>query len=148
MRNAGQAKNGADGSKGRGIVKRVVRTGRAPEPIGPYSQGIVSGGDELLFTAGQIALPPGGSDLEAGGIEAQTKRALENLRAILEAAGCGPPDVVKTTIFLRDMADYPVVNEIYARVFAAPPFPARSVVEVSNLPKDALVEIEAIALTG
>ena len=126
-------------------MKREIRTGSAPAPIGPYSQGIASAGGELVFTAGQIALPPGGAELEPGGIEAQAARALENLRAILEAAGCGPADVVKTTVFIRDIADYPVVNELYARVFDDPPFPARSVVEVSNLPKGALVEIEAVA---
>jgi len=126
-------------------VKREIRTGCAPEPIGPYSQGIASAGGELVFTAGQIALPPGGSELEAGGIEPQATRALENLRAILEAAGCGLSDVLKTTVFLHDMTDYPLVNEIYARFFPDPPFPARSVVEVSKLPKGALVEIEAVA---
>lgn len=121
-----------------------VATNAAPGAIGPYSQGIRAG--ELVFTAGQIGIDPQGGEL-LDGVAAQAERALRNLAAILDAAGTTLERVVKTTIFLADMADFAAVNEVYARHFS-PPYPARSTVAVRALPKGALVEIEAIALAG
>ncbi len=130
------------------MPKVPITTERAPGAIGPYSQAIAIGGTDggggLLFVSGQIPLDPATGQLEAG-IEAQTERVIENLRAILEAGGCTLADVAKTTIFLTDLAHFTAVNAIYARAFAAP-FPARSTVQVSALPRGALVEIEAIAV--
>jgi 2-iminobutanoate/2-iminopropanoate deaminase len=122
----------------------VVQTSAAPAAIGPYSQAIRSG--ELVFTAGQIGLDPTTGELMESVAE-QAERALRNLTAVLDAAGTSPERVIKTTIFLADMADFATVNEVYARHFSAP-FPARSTVAVAGLPKGALVEIEAIALAG
>jgi 2-iminobutanoate/2-iminopropanoate deaminase len=124
--------------------KRIVATDRAPAAIGPYSQGVIAAG-KLLFVAGQIALDPATGELTGGDIEAQTRRALENLRGILEAAGSSLDRVVKTTVFLRDLRDFPRMNRVYAEYFNLNP-PARSTVQVAALPKDALVEIEAVAL--
>jgi 2-iminobutanoate/2-iminopropanoate deaminase len=123
-------------------VLQTVHSLQAPAAIGPYSQGIVSG--EFLFLSGQIALDPATGALVAGDVAAQTHRALENVRAVLAAGGCGPADVVKTTVFLLDMNDFAVMNEIYAAFFA-PHKPARSTVQVARLPKDAKIEIECIA---
>jgi 2-iminobutanoate/2-iminopropanoate deaminase len=123
-------------------VRTQVMTNAAPAAIGPYSQAIQAGG--LVFTAGQLGLDPTGGELAAGAA-AQADRALRNLSAILDAAGTSLERVVKTTIFLADMADFAAVNEIYASHFS-PPYPARSTVAVKSLPKDALVEIEAVAL--
>ena len=122
--------------------RKRVHTDRAPAAIGPYSQAIVSGG--LVFTAGQIGLDPATGDMVEGGVEAQAVRALDNLAAVLAAAGSSMKDVLKTTVYLADMADFARVNEIYARYFEEP-YPARSAVQVGALPKGALVEIEAIA---
>jgi 2-iminobutanoate/2-iminopropanoate deaminase len=123
------------------MKKERVETGEAPQAIGPYSQGISAG--EWLFTAGQIGLDPGTGELVEG-IAAQAQRALANVGAILEAGGCSWRDVVKTTVYLKDLSDFAVVNAIYAEVVAAP-HPARSTIEAAGLPKDALVEIDAIA---
>ena len=120
----------------------VVSTPAAPQAIGPYSQAIVSQG--FLFTAGQVALDPSTGQLVAGGIAEQTTRALENLRAVLRAAGSDVSQVVKTTVFLVDMADFTAMNEVYGRVFGDHR-PARSTVAVAALPRGALVEIEVIA---
>jgi 2-iminobutanoate/2-iminopropanoate deaminase len=122
--------------------RKRVHTDGAPAAIGPYSQAIVSGG--FVFTAGQIALQPETGAMVEGGIEAQAVRVLENLRAVLEAAGVSMNDVVKTTIYLADFGDFATVNEIYARYFEQP-YPARSTVQVAALPKGALVEIDATA---
>jgi len=119
-----------------------VATGGAPKAIGPYSQGIRANG--FVFTAGQVALDPRTGELVAGGISEQTSRALENLGAILIAAGTGLSQVVKTTVFLVDMADFAAMNEVYGRAFGAHR-PARSTVAVAGLPRGARVEIEAIA---
>ncbi len=124
--------------------RRIISTDRAPGAIGPYSQGVAAGG--LLFTAGQVGADPVTGDL-ADGVQAQTERALTNLAAVLEAAGSGFEDVVKTTIFLADMDDFAAVNEVYGRTISEP-FPARSTVAVRALPKGALVEIEMVALAG
>jgi 2-iminobutanoate/2-iminopropanoate deaminase len=119
-----------------------VATGGAPKAIGPYSQAVSANG--LLFTAGQIALDPATGELVPGGIVEQTARALENLRAILAAAGAGLAEVVKTTVFLVDMGDFTAMNEVYGRVFGGHR-PARSTVAVAALPRGARVEIEVIA---
>ncbi len=123
----------------------VISTKAAPAAIGPYSQGIKSQG--LLFCSGQIAIDPATGAIVEGGIEAQTKRACENVMALLKEAGLEPSSVVKTTVFITDMNDFPKVNEIYASYFAEP-FPARSCVGVASLPKGALVEIEVVASLG
>ena len=118
-----------------------IRTERAPQAIGPYSQGIRAGG--FLFTSGQIPLRPSG-DLVSGDIRAEARQALENVRAVLEAGGARMEDVVKTVVFLVDLADFSMVNEVYAGFFPSPP-PARSCVQVVALPKGARVEVEAVA---
>jgi 2-iminobutanoate/2-iminopropanoate deaminase len=119
-----------------------VLTAEAPQPIGPYSQAMKCGG--LLFCSGQIALDPVSGNLVATDVEGQTRQVLKNLQAVLEAGGASLPKVIKTTIFLKNMNDFPKVNEIYGSFFGGHA-PARSTVEVSRLPKDVLVEIEAIA---
>jgi len=121
-----------------------VETNAAPSAIGPYSQGMRAGG--LVFTAGQVGSEPSTGVL-AEGVAAQADRALLNLSAVLDAAGTSLDRVVKTTVFLTDMADFAAMNEVYARHFSAP-YPARSTVAVRALPKDAAVEIEAIAMVG
>jgi 2-iminobutanoate/2-iminopropanoate deaminase len=119
-----------------------ISTSGAPKAIGPYSQAVVSNG--FLFTAGQIALDPASGELVAGGIVEQTSRAMENLRAILTAAGSSLSQVVKTTVFLVDMADFKEMNEVYGRAFSSHR-PARSTVAVAALPRGARVEIEVVA---
>jgi 2-iminobutanoate/2-iminopropanoate deaminase len=119
-----------------------VSTSGAPKAIGPYSQAVQANG--FLFTAGQIALDPASGELVAGGIVEQTTRTMENLRAILTAAGTSLSQVVKTTVFLVDMADFALMNEVYAEFFGDHR-PARSTVAVASLPRGARVEIEAIA---
>lgn len=121
--------------------KVIVQTSGAPAAIGPYSQGIAGGG--LVFCSGQLPIDPAG--IMADGIAAQTRQSLANLAAVLGAAGVGLADVVKTTVFLKDMEQFAVMNAVYATVFTDKP-PARSTVEVARLPRDALVEIEAIAV--
>ena len=121
-----------------------VKTDKAPAAIGPYSQAIISGG--FLFSAGQIALDPASGQIVEGGVTAQTEQVMNNLQAVLAAAGLDFSDVVKTTVYLHDMADFPTVNEIYGRLFGASR-PARSTVQVSALPRGALVEIDVIAAT-
>lgn len=123
---------------------RIIQTPNAPAAIGPYSQAIEAGG--FLFTSGQLGLNPETGMLPPG-IEAQTKQALQNIRAILENAGLQTNDVVKTVVFLKSLSDFAVVNEIYAAFFGSHK-PARSCIEVSCLPKDGLVEIEVIAKVG
>lgn len=123
-------------------MKDIISTTNAPRAIGPYSQAIVFNG--LVFLSGQIPLDPTTNQLVEDGIEAQTERVLANLRAVLEAAGSSLAHVVKTTVFLKDMGEFPQVNEVYARFFTGNP-PARSTVEVSRLPRDVRVEIDCIA---
>jgi len=122
---------------------RTIRTDRAPGAIGPYSQAIVAG--NLVFTAGQIPLDPATGELVQGDVAAQTERVIENLRAILEAAGSSLTKVVKTTVFLADMDDFAAMNEVYARYFGDHR-PARSTVQAARLPRDVRVEIEAVAV--
>ena len=123
------------------MTRDAVKTSSAPAAIGPYSQGI--GSDGLLFCSGQIGLDPATGNLVEG-LEAQTERVLQNIAAILDAAGLTMADVVKTTIFLTNMADFVTVNAIYAKHVVDPP-PARSTLAVAGLPKGAVIEIEAIA---
>ena len=124
-------------------MREVVSTERAPAAIGPYSQAVRAGG--LLFCSGQIPLDPATGALVAGGIAEQTAQVLDNVTAVLAAAGLTPADVVRTTVFLADMDDFVAMNEVYARCFADDA-PARSTVAVKALPKGALVEIEVLAV--
>lgn len=123
-------------------MKEIIHTGSAPKAIGPYSQATAWNG--LVFCSGQIPLDPASGALVEGGIEEQTVRVLDNLKAVLEAAGAGLDTVLKTTIYVKDLGDFGKVNEIYGRYFPANP-PARATVEVARLPRDVKVEIEAIA---
>ncbi|MRR52520.1 MAG: RidA family protein [Rhodocyclaceae bacterium] len=126
-------------------MKQPVKTDKAPAAIGPYSQAIeVQNPAKLVFTSGQIPLVPATGALVEGDIKAQTTQALENLKAVLTAAGSSLHKVIKTTVFLADMNDFAAMNEVYATYFEGAP-PARSAVQVARLPKDARVEIEAIA---
>lgn len=124
------------------MPKKHIETQEAPKPIGPYSQAVISGG--LLFCSGQIALDPATGELVKGDVAAQTERVLQNLLAVLKGAKMGPENVVKTTVFLVDMADFARMNEVYGRYFAKEP-PARSTVQAAGLPKGARVEIDVIA---
>ncbi len=121
---------------------RKVHTDHAPAAIGPYSQAVSAGG--FLFTAGQIGLVPGTGEFGASDVEGQARQVFRNLAAVLGAAGAGFQDVVKTTVYLDDMADFPIVNAVYAEHFSEP-YPARSTVEAAGLPKNALVEIDIVA---
>ena len=124
-------------------MKEIISTDKAPAAIGPYSQGVRAGG--FLFLSGQIPLDPKTMTVVAGDVAAQTEQALLNMKAVLESQGLDFSDVVKTTVFIKDMNDFGRINEIYAKFFTKDA-PARSCVEVARLPKDVLVEIEAIAL--
>jgi 2-iminobutanoate/2-iminopropanoate deaminase len=126
-------------------VKQIISTKDAPQAIGPYSQAVKAGG--FVFASGQIPLDPETGEFVAGGVAEQTEQVLKNLSAVLEAAGTKLASVVKTTVFLADMNDFAAMNEVYARFFAENP-PARATVEAARLPRDARVEIEAIALAG
>jgi 2-iminobutanoate/2-iminopropanoate deaminase len=126
-------------------MKDIVATDRAPRAIGPYSQAIRAG--ELVFASGQIPIDPATGEFVTGGIVEQTEQVLRNLTAVFEAAGVGLNQVVKTTVFLADMDDFTAMNEVYGRFFNSEP-PARATVQAARLPRDARVEIEAIALTG
>ena len=119
-----------------------VQTDKAPAAIGPYSQGIIANG--FLFTAGQIALDPSSGQIVPGDVVVQAERVLANLKSILDSAGASWSDVVKTTVYLQDMNDFPRVNEVYARALGSAR-PARSTVQVSALPRGVLVEIDAVA---
>jgi 2-iminobutanoate/2-iminopropanoate deaminase len=124
--------------------KKAIAVKDGPSAIGPYSVGIQVG--EFVFTAGQIGLDPGTGNIVTGGVVAETRQALENLKQILTAAHSGLDRVVKTTVFLQNMADFSAMNAVYAEYFTEP-FPARSAVQVAALPKNAQVEIEAVAIT-
>ena len=123
--------------------KKVVATKEAPPAIGPYSQAIKAGG--FVFTAGQIPIDPATGKLIEGDVKAQTERVLKNLSAVLAAAGSNMDRVVKTTVFLKNMSDFPAMNEVYGQFFKNEP-PSRSTVQVAALPKDALLEIDVVAL--
>lgn len=126
-----------------GTERTIIATEQAPAAIGPYSQAITAAG--LVFCSGQIPLDPASGTVVEGGIEAQTRRVLDNLAAVLQAAASSLQQIVKTTIFLADMNDFAAVNSIYAEYLGSDP-PARSTVQVARLPRDVRVEIEAIAL--
>jgi len=123
--------------------RRAIATDAAPQAIGPYSQAIAAGG--LVFCSGQIGLDPATGSLVPGSVADETRRVLENLRAVLAAAGLELTSVVRTTVYLVNLTDFPVVNQVYAEFFPAPS-PARSTVQVAALPRDARVEIDAIAV--
>ena len=125
-------------------MKDIVLTDRGPKPIGPYSQANKANG--FIFVSGQVALDPKTGAMLNGDIRQQTERVMENLKGIVEAAGSKMQHIVKITVFLKDLNDFEAMNEVYARYFALAP-PARSTVQVARLPKDALVEIEAITTT-
>lgn len=123
-------------------MKQVIHTDKAPAAIGPYSQAVQIG--SLLFTSGQIPIDPDTGAVVEGGIQEQARQSLNNIKAILNAAGTNMGAVVKTTVFLQDMNDFAAMNEVYAQFFQEP-YPARSAIQVGRLPKDVLVEIEAVA---
>lgn len=126
---------------------QAIETSQAPAPVGPYNQAVRAG--NLLFCSGQIALDPASGAMVGGGdVEAETRQVLANLQAVLAAAGSGPQQVVRTTVFLADLADFARVNALYAEVFGEGVSPARACVEVSALPKGARVEIDCIAVLG
>jgi 2-iminobutanoate/2-iminopropanoate deaminase len=128
-----------------GTARKVILTASAPQPIGPYSQAVRLG--NLLFCSGQIPLDAASGQVVPGDVAAQAQKVMENVEAVLKAGGASFDRVVKTTIFLKSMNDFPRVNEVYGKYFPSNP-PARSTVEVARLPKDVLVEIEAIAVCG
>jgi 2-iminobutanoate/2-iminopropanoate deaminase len=123
----------------------AIATDRAPAAIGPYSQAVRAG--DFVFTSGQIGLDPATGELVKGGVEAETKRVLDNLTAVLDAAGTGWRDVVRTTIYLADIADFALVNKLYGERVGVGVLPARSTVQVAKLPRGAAVEIDAVAHT-
>jgi 2-iminobutanoate/2-iminopropanoate deaminase len=125
-------------------MRKTVSTGEAPAAIGPYSQAVSSGG--FLFCSGQIPIDPATGKMVEGGIEAQTERVLKNLEAVLSAGGSTLATVVKTTVYLADMADFPAMNAVYGKFFGQAP-PARATVQVAKLPAGAKVEIDAVATT-
>lgn len=124
-------------------MKKIIATTAAPAAIGPYSQGVDGGG--VVITSGQLPIDAATGAFAEGGIAGQTRQSLENVRAVLAQAGLGMESIIKTTVFLKDMNDFAAMNEVYAGFFPGNP-PARSAVEVARLPKDAMVEIEAIAV--
>ena len=126
-------------------MRQIVQTKQAPDAIGPYSQAVIANG--FVFTSGQIPIDPATGQFVSGGIAEQTQQVLKNLKAVLEAAGSGLEEVVKTTVYLADMQDFTAMNEVYATFFGAEP-PSRSTVQAARLPRDARVEIDVVALAG
>jgi 2-iminobutanoate/2-iminopropanoate deaminase len=127
------------------MKKEIIKTDKAPAAIGPYSQAVKY--ENLVFTSGTLGVDPGSGSFVEGGIQAQTKQCLENLKAVLEASGSSMENVLKATVFIKDMNDFPKINEIYGQYFTKEQ-PGRSCVEVARLPKDGLIEIETIAFVG
>ena len=125
-------------------MKKVLSTQNAPQAIGPYSQGIDTG--NLVFLSGQIPIDPSKGEIVVSDIEGQTRQVLKNIKAILESDDCTMDQVVKTTVYLKDIADFTKMNDVYKEFFIEGNYPARSAVQVAALPKDALVEIEVVAL--
>lgn len=125
------------------MPKQVISTSKAPAAVGAYSQGVIASG--FVFTAGQIPLIPGTSDLREGGIKVQTRQVMNNIRSVLEAAGSSLENVVKTTVFLADIEDFAAFNAVYSEFFPQNP-PARTTVQAGGLPIGALIEVEAVAL--
>jgi len=130
-------------SGGMTMNKETISTDKAPKAIGPYAQAIKAG--EFIYTAGQIPIDPQSGNLVAGGIAEQTRQVLENLKAVLEAAGSSPDKVIKATVFLKNMADFAALNEVYGE-YLGNAKPARSTVSVADLPRGALVEIDLVAM--
>ena len=126
-------------------MKNILSTDKAPAAIGPYSQGVSAPLRSIVISSGQLPVDPATGAFAEGGIAGQTRQSLENVKAVLAADGCTLEDVIKTTVFLKDMNDFAAMNEVYATFFPTNP-PARSAVEVARLPKDVMVEIEAIAV--
>ena len=126
-------------------VKKIIATSKAPSAIGPYSQAVAAG--DFLYVSGQIPINPATGNLVEGDIQAQSTQSLKNVKAIVEAAGCSMSDVVKTTVLLKNIADFAPMNEVYATFFTGD-CPARAAFAVADLPKGALVEIEAVVYTG
>ena len=124
-------------------MKKIISTPKAPAAIGPYSQAIVV--DKMVFTSGMIPIIPETGELETGDVKAQARQAIKNLVTLLSESGSSAENVVKTTVFIKDMNDFAAINEVYSEFFIEN-FPARSCVEVARLPKDVLVEIEAVAI--
>lgn len=125
-------------------MKKIIKTAKAPAPIGPYNQAVLSG--NMLYTSGQIAIDPATGELQIGNLEDETRLVMENLKAILEEAGMTFENVIKTSIFISDMNNFARINKVYANYFDAEAAPARETVEVANLPKFVNVEISAIAV--
>lgn len=125
-------------------MKTILSTDNAPLAIGPYSQGVSTG--NIMFLSGQLPICPEKGDIVATDIEGQTRQALQNVKAIVESAGCTMDDVLKTTVFLKDIADFGKMNAVYAEFFSEGKYPARSAFQVAALPKDAMVEIEVVVL--
>ncbi len=125
-------------------MKTILNTDNAPKAIGPYSQGTAAG--NLMFLSGQLPIVPSEGKIMAADIEGQTKQSLENLKAVLESAGCSMDDVLKTTVYLKDIGDFVKMNGVYKEFFTEGNYPARSAFQVAALPQDALVEIEVVAL--
>ena len=123
-------------------MRKTMNTQYAPAAIGPYAQAVCTG--EFVFTSGQIALESKTGKMVQGGIEAQTIKVIDNIKAVLNAVGLSLCDIVKTMVFVKNLDDFDVVNDVYAQYFS-PPYPARSCIEAARLPKDALIEIEAVA---
>jgi len=128
------------------MPRKSIQTDRAPKAIGPYSQAIQVDGGKVTFLSGQIPLDPRSGEVVAGDVAAQTERVMENLKAVLAAGGLDFSHVVRCTVFLIDLADFPRVNEVYGRYFQGPP-PARSTVQVAGLPRGARLEVDAIAVS-
>ena len=128
-------------------VRKIIQTDKAPAPVGPYNQGIVASGS-LLFVAGQIPLDAATGELVGTNVAEQTEKSIQNLIAVVEAADSNLAQVVKTSVFLKDMNDFAAMNEVYAKHFGDEQAPARACVEVARLPKDVLVEIECIAMVS
>jgi 2-iminobutanoate/2-iminopropanoate deaminase len=126
-------------------IKKIIESKKAPEALGPYSVANMHG--NIIFTAGQLGIDPETGELAPGGIEAETRQALTNIKNVLEAAGADLGDVMKTTVFLRDINDFAKMNGVYAQFFTEN-FPARSAVQVAALPKDGAVEIETVAIVS
>lgn len=126
-------------------IKEIITAANAPQPIGPYSAGVRAG--NFIFTAGQIGINPQTGEIVSGGVEAETRQVMENIRNILEGAGSSLEAIVKTTVFLRDMNDFTLMNAVYSEFFSAEP-PARTTVQVAGLPKGVAVEIEALAVVA
>jgi 2-iminobutanoate/2-iminopropanoate deaminase len=126
------------------MTKRVIKSENLPKPIGPYNVAVKAGG--FVFTSGQIPIDPKSNDIVLGGVKEQAHQVLLNLKDVLQESGVSLEDVVKTTVYLKDMNDFALINEVYGQFFKAENAPARSAVEVARLPKDVLVEIEAVAI--